>query len=32
MALICYNLLTVVKAAMGSVHGADKIEAGISNY
>jgi hypothetical protein len=32
MALICYNLLAVAKAAMRSVHGADKIEAGISPY
>ena len=32
MALICYNVLAVLKAAMRSVHGADKIEAGISLY
>jgi hypothetical protein len=32
LALICYNLLAVAKAAMRSVHGADKIEAGISHY
>ncbi len=32
MALICYNVLAVIKAAMSSVHGADKIEAGISDY
>jgi len=32
MALICYNLLAVLKAAMRTVHGADKIEAGISHY
>jgi IS4 transposase len=32
MALICYNLLAVAKAAMRSVHGADKIEAGLSPY
>lgn len=32
MALICYNLLAVLKAAMRSVHGTDKIEAGISHY
>jgi Transposase DDE domain len=32
MALICYNLLAVAQAAMRSVHGADKIEAGISPY
>lgn len=32
MALVCYNVLAVLKAAMRSVHGADKIEAGISFY
>jgi hypothetical protein len=32
MALICYNLLAVAQAAMRSVHGASKIEAGISPY
>lgn len=32
MALICYNLLAVAQSAMRSVHGADKIEAGISPY
>jgi hypothetical protein len=32
MALICYNLLAVAQAAMRDVHGADKIEAGISPY
>ena len=32
MALVCYNVLAVLRAAMGSVHGADKIEAGISSY
>ncbi|EKU98190.1 transposase family protein [Leptolyngbya sp. PCC 7375] len=32
MALICYNVLAVIKAAMRSVHGAGKIEAGISYY
>ncbi|KAM3090300.1 transposase [Phormidesmis sp. 146-12] len=32
MALICYNLLAVAQAAMRSVHGADKIEAGTSPY
>lgn len=32
MALICYNLLAVAKAAMRIVHGTDKIEAGISPY
>ncbi len=30
MALICYNLLAIAQAAMRRVHGADKIEAGIS--
>ena len=32
MALVCYNILTVLRAAMGRVHGPDKIEAGISSY
>ena len=32
MALICYNLLAVLKAAMRTVHGTDKIEAGLSLY
>lgn len=32
MALVCYNVLAVLKAAMRSVHGTDKIEAGISFY
>ena len=32
MALICYNLLAVLKAALRTVHGADKIEAGLSPY
>ncbi|MCG8368549.1 MAG: transposase [Pseudanabaenales cyanobacterium] len=32
MALIASNLLAVLKAAMRSVHGVDKIEAGLSNY
>lgn len=32
MALVCYNVLAVLKAAMRSVHGADKVEAGISLY
>lgn len=32
MALICYNLLAVLKAALRSVHGTDKIEAGLSPY
>jgi len=32
MALVCYNILAVLRAAMGNVHGSDKIEAGISSY
>lgn len=32
MALICYNVLAVIRAAMSSVHGAGKIEAGVSDY
>ena len=32
MALICYNLLAVLKAALRAVHGAGKIEAGLSLY
>lgn len=32
MALVAYNILAVVKAALGSVHGIGKIDAGISNY
>lgn len=32
MALVCYNVLAVLRAAMGSVHGSDKIDAGISSY
>jgi hypothetical protein len=32
MALVAYNVLSCVKAALGSVHGTGKIEAGISNY
>ena len=32
MALVAYNLLSVVKAALRQVHGTGKIEAGISNY
>jgi hypothetical protein len=31
-ALVAYNLLSVVKAALRQVHGTGKIEAGISNY
>jgi hypothetical protein len=32
VAYVAYNLLSVVKAALRSVHGTGKIEAGISNY
>jgi hypothetical protein len=32
MALVAYNVLSCVKAALRSVHGTGKIEAGISNY
>ena len=32
MALVAYNLLAVIRAALGCVHGHGKIEAGISNY
>lgn len=32
MALICYNSLAVLKAALRAAHGTDKIEAGISFY
>lgn len=32
MALVAYNILSVVKAALRSVHGAGKIDAGISSY
>lgn len=32
VALVAYNLLAVVKAALSHVHGAGKIEAGISDY
>jgi hypothetical protein len=32
MALVAYNLLSVVKAALRAVHGTGKIEAAISNY
>jgi hypothetical protein len=32
MALVSYNILSVIKAAMRSVHGQGKIDAGISNY
>jgi hypothetical protein len=32
MALVAYNILAMVKASLRAVHGAGKIEAGISNY
>jgi len=32
MALVAYNILSVIKAALRSVHGQGKIDAGISNY
>jgi hypothetical protein len=32
MALVAYNILSVTKAALRSVHGQGKIDAGISNY
>lgn len=32
MALVCYNLLAVLKATLRTVHGPDKIEAGLSPY
>lgn len=32
MALVAYNILSVIKAALRSVHGHQKVEAGISNY
>lgn len=32
MALVAYNILSVIKAALRSVHGREKIDAGISNY
>ncbi len=32
MALVAYNILSVVKAALRSVHGVGKIEAGLSDY
>jgi hypothetical protein len=32
MALVAYNILAMVKASLRSVHGAGKIEAGISSY
>lgn len=32
MALVAYNILSVLKAALRSVHGSGKIEAGLSDY
>ncbi len=32
MALVAYNILATIKAALGSVHGWGKIEAGLSDY
>jgi hypothetical protein len=32
MALVCLNLLSVLRAALASVHGIDKIEASLSDY
>lgn len=32
LALVAYNILAVVRAALGSVHGVGKIEAGLSDY
>lgn len=32
MALISFNVLSVVKAALSSVHGVDKVEEGVSTY
>lgn len=32
VALVSYNLLAVIKAALGSVHGHGKVQAGLSNY
>ena len=32
MALSAYNLLATLKAVLGSVHGVDKIEAGLSDF
>lgn len=32
MALVAYNIFAVLKTALSSVHGAGKIDAGISNY
>lgn len=32
MALVAYNILAVVRAALGSVHGVGKVEAGLSDF
>ncbi|MBF1989976.1 hypothetical protein [Fischerella thermalis] len=32
MALVAYNILSVIKSALRSVHGQGKIDAGVSNY
>jgi len=32
MALVTYNILATLRAALGSVHGVEKIEAGLSNF
>ena len=32
MALVAYNILATLRAALGSVHGIEKIEAGLSNF
>lgn len=32
MALVTYNVLATLRAALGSVHGVEKIEAGLSNF
>jgi hypothetical protein len=32
MALVCLNLLSVIRAALASVHGVDKIEASLSDH
>ena len=32
MALVAYNILTTLRAALGGIHGVEKIEAGLSNF
>jgi hypothetical protein len=32
MAIVAFNILSVVRGAMKEIHGAGKIEAGLSNY